>query len=110
MPILRKFMSVVAGIFAGGLVVAAVEAAEVALVNTTEQLESLRQAGVVDAGGAGLVIVLQSLRRVVESGGGPVRPLTEPPAWLTEEAAVLTTDCGDDDEDGVAPVAKEPAP
>ena len=80
------------------VVVAAVEAAEVALVNTTEQLESLRQAGVVDAGGAGLVIVLQSLRRVVESGGGPVRPLTEPPAWLTKEAAVLTTDCGDDDE------------
>lgn len=85
------------------VVVAAVEAAEVALVNTTEQLESLRQAGVVDAGGAGLVIVLQSLRRVVESGGEPVRPLTEPPAWLTKEAAVLTTDCGDDDEDGDGP-------
>ena len=33
MPILRKFMSVVAGIFAGGLVVAAVEAAGHAVLN-----------------------------------------------------------------------------
>lgn len=79
------------------VVVAAVEAAEVALLNTTEQLESLRSAGVVDAGGAGLVLVLQSLRRVVDSDGGPVRPLAETPSWLLAEAPALSADCEQDE-------------
>lgn len=83
------------------VVVSAVEAAEVSLINTTNQLESLREAGVVDAGGAGLLVVLQSLRRVVESGSGPVRPLGDAPEWLAAGVAALNTDC-DDDLDGPA--------
>lgn len=44
---------------------AAVEAAEAALARTPEQLPTLKRAGVVDAGGAGLVVVLSALHEVV---------------------------------------------
>ena len=44
---------------------AAVAAAEEALARTPEQLEVLARAGVVDAGGAGCVVLLESLHRVV---------------------------------------------
>ena len=40
---------------------AALEGARVALANTPNQLETLRQAGVVDSGGQGVVVVLQGL-------------------------------------------------
>ena len=40
---------------------AATEAARVALANTPSQLEVLREAGVVDAGGTGLVVLLEAL-------------------------------------------------
>ncbi|MGO4598029.1 DAK2 domain-containing protein [Terrabacter sp. 2RAF25] len=43
---------------------AAVEAAREALEHTPEQLEVLARAGVVDAGGAGLVVLLECLERV----------------------------------------------
>lgn len=43
---------------------AAVEAAREALERTPEQLEVLARAGVVDAGGAGLVVLLECLERV----------------------------------------------
>lgn len=43
---------------------AAVEAAREALARTPEQLEVLARAGVVDAGGAGLVVLLECLERV----------------------------------------------
>jgi len=49
---------------------AAVAAARVALTRTTEQLEQLRRAGVVDAGGAGLVVILASMESVL-FGRGP---------------------------------------
>ncbi|MCK7637817.1 DAK2 domain-containing protein [Corynebacterium pygosceleis] len=45
---------------------AAVEAARTALMKTPSQLEVLRSAGVVDAGGAGLVVLLQSLLDEIE--------------------------------------------
>ena len=57
-----------------GVVGAAREAAERALVRTTEQLPALRRAGVVDAGGRGWVVLLQALERVVTSGGAPADP------------------------------------
>ncbi|MCX7493087.1 DAK2 domain-containing protein [Corynebacterium sp. P6129] len=53
----------------GGLretAVAAVDAARTALMKTPSQLEVLRSAGVVDAGGAGLVVLLQSLLDEIE--------------------------------------------
>ena len=43
---------------------AALESARVALEHTPEQLEVLARAGVVDAGGAGLVVLLECLERV----------------------------------------------
>lgn len=53
---------------------AAADAARVALAHTPSQLEALREAGVVDAGGTGLVVLLESLVGVLSggvlSGGG----------------------------------------
>lgn len=49
---------------------AAVAAARAALTKTTEQLEPLRRAGVVDAGGAGLVVILGAMESVL-SGRAP---------------------------------------
>lgn len=59
----------------GGLVeaiVAADDAAAVALEKTPEQLEVLGDAGVVDAGGRGLLVLLDALRSII-SGPAPVR-------------------------------------
>ncbi|MFC0628448.1 DAK2 domain-containing protein [Kribbella deserti] len=57
---------------------AAVKAAREALAETTGQLEALRRAGVVDAGGAGLVVILGAMEMVV-TGRAP-RPGTGVPA------------------------------
>ncbi len=54
---------------------AARDAAAAALAGTTKQLPALRAAGVVDAGGAGLLLLLDSFLQVVD--GRPVEP---PPA------------------------------
>ena len=56
---------------------AAVVGAQEALSRTTEQLESLRRAGVVDSGGAGLVVVLRALDEAVSG----VRRQTRTP-WM----------------------------
>jgi uncharacterized protein len=56
---------------------AARDAAAAALAGTTQQLPALRAAGVVDAGGAGLLLLLDSFLHVVEG-----RPLEAPPAPL----------------------------
>jgi uncharacterized protein len=53
---------------------AAKDAAEAALANTPEQLPVLKQAGVVDAGGAGFVLLIDAFLHVVAG-----RPLVEPP-------------------------------
>ena len=63
------------------VVTAALEAARQALRRTPEQLPSLARAGVVDAGGAGYVLLLEALERVVTgdvtgvqlSGDDPLR-------------------------------------
>jgi DAK2 domain fusion protein YloV len=51
---------------------AAFEGARVALANTPNQLETLRQAGVVDSGGQGVVVVLQGL--LASAQGSSVEP------------------------------------
>lgn len=58
---------------------AAHAAAETALARTPEQLPELRAAGVVDAGGAGLVLVIEALQAVLR-GRAPVAD-TELPDW-----------------------------
>jgi DAK2 domain fusion protein YloV len=52
---------------------AAVAGAQEALAHTTDQLESLRRAGVVDSGGAGLVVVLRALDETVSGVRRPAR-------------------------------------
>lgn len=49
----------------------AVWAARTALARTPSQLEVLREAGVVDAGGQGLVILLESLQQQITGAPGP---------------------------------------
>lgn len=64
------------------VVQAAVAGARTALAATTEQLTTLRDAGVVDAGGCGIVVLLEALAAVV-TGRDPVGlsgDLTRPPA------------------------------
>ena len=58
---------------------AAVEAATEALARTPEQLPALARAGVVDAGGAGCVLLLEALHRVVTG------------AWTAADDGLLTT-------------------
>ena len=52
---------------------AAADGAQAALERTPEQLEALRRAGVVDAGGRGAVVLLDALVQVV-TGAAPGRP------------------------------------
>ncbi|QLL10120.1 DAK2 domain-containing protein [Mycobacterium vicinigordonae] len=61
----------------GRAVVAAGDAAVVALEKTPEQLEVLADAGVVDAGGRGLLVMLDSLRATI-TGKVPARSVYEP--------------------------------
>ena len=56
----------------GGVVTAAADAAVIALDKTTEQLDVLTDAGVVDAGGRGLLVLLDALSKTV-SGRAPTR-------------------------------------
>jgi DAK2 domain fusion protein YloV len=67
---------------ASAVISAASDAARDALERTPELLESLRQAGVVGAGGRGLVVVLDALTEVVTGvrrpGPGPHVPLPRP--------------------------------
>lgn len=51
----------------------ATEAARKALANTPSQLPALREAGVVDAGGTGLVILLEALVEELRGGEAPAR-------------------------------------
>jgi DAK2 domain fusion protein YloV len=60
-----------------GAVIAAGDAAVVALEKTPEQLEVLGDAGVVDAGGRGLLVLLDALRSTI-TGQAPNRALYEP--------------------------------
>lgn len=63
-----------------------------ALAHTPEQLPELRHAGVVDAGGAGLVLVIEALEAVLEDR--PHRGVTELPSWWTVGAREQPTPHG----------------
>ena len=65
----------------GAVVQAAADAAAAALARTPEQLPVLAAAGVVDAGGRGLVVLLDALVEVV-AGTLPERPPAPPPQTL----------------------------
>lgn len=64
--------AVAAGTDLGAAVSAATDAAAVALDKTTEQLDVLAEAGVVDAGGRGLLVLLDALSKTV-TGHAPAR-------------------------------------
>ncbi len=90
----------------GGVVAASSDAAVIALDKTTEQLDVLTDAGVVDAGGRGLLVLLDALSKTV-SGRAPARReyLPAPPRSETVIAApgprfevmYLLSDCEPDD-------------
>jgi hypothetical protein len=65
---------------------AAARGATEALARTPEQLPVLARAGVVDAGGRGLVVLLDALVEVVTGRA----PSTEPPVRVIRDAATLT--------------------
>jgi uncharacterized protein len=69
---------------------AAVAAAD-ALERTTEQLPALARAGVVDAGGRGLVLILDSLARIVSGKpGGPAELRPTPESAATDAMGPAT--------------------
>jgi DAK2 domain fusion protein YloV len=80
--------AVAGGADLGGVATAASDAAVIALEMTTEQLDVLTQAGVVDAGGRGLLVLLDALSKIV-AGGVPVRKVyvPAPPAIETSLTA-----------------------
>jgi uncharacterized protein len=77
----RAATEAAAGGDVGATIHAATQAAREALARTPEQLETLRAAGVVDAGGRGLVVVLEA----AESTLTGQRPVTPPPAMGTHQ-------------------------
>jgi len=71
---------------------AAIDAAAQALLATREQLDVLREAGVVDAGGAGYLLVIEALQRVVH--GGPLTAGEAEPEWLRTSRRGRSSDSG----------------
>lgn len=76
---------------------AAVEGARTALASTPEQLPTLKRAGVVDAGGAGLLVVLTALHDVVTRGrtGDDLPPGLGAAPPVTAGAAAATAESPD---------------
>lgn len=66
----------------GELLVELVRHGEEAVARTPEQLEVLREAGVVDAGGAGLVELLRGLAGAVTGEALPAAPAAEAPSGI----------------------------
>ncbi|WP_256838632.1 DAK2 domain-containing protein [Ornithinimicrobium faecis] len=75
---------------------AALGAARAALEHTPTQLQALARAGVVDAGGAGLVIVLEALQRVLSDGQVEAEASDSP--WFRRGAVLPPAECTDDGE------------
>jgi uncharacterized protein len=94
-PAGRQPVSEVPGGDLTAVVRAAAEAAATALAQTPSQLPVLAAAGVVDAGGRGLVVLLDALVGVV-SGTVPERP-TEPPAPPPRPALTGSREAGSPD-------------
>ncbi len=74
---------------------AAVRSARDALARTPDLLPVLKEAGVVDAGGAGFVLFLDALLQVVDG-----RPVPEPPEGEAEPSVQVVTGQGAGDGDG----------
>jgi uncharacterized protein len=72
----------------GRAIAAAGDAAVIALEKTPEQLDVLGEAGVVDAGGRGLLVLLDALRSTI-TGHAPIRTVYKPSPYrpLAESAA-----------------------
>jgi len=71
---------------------AATEAAREALAHTPEQLETLRRAGVVDAGGRGLVVVLEAAETTLTGQ----RPVSSSPVMGTRQIPMPVAEPGED--------------
>jgi uncharacterized protein len=71
----------------GFVIAAAAEAANRALERTTQQLDTLRLAGVVDAGGRGLCVLIDAAEEVL-TGKRPQRPGFPPPRQVQLEPGV----------------------
>ncbi|MQA25761.1 MAG: DAK2 domain-containing protein [Micromonosporaceae bacterium] len=71
---------------------AAADGAAEALARTPEQLPVLAQAGVVDAGGYGLVVFLRALVEVVGAPSGAAIPGTLPLAAMARDPRLLTVE------------------
>ncbi|MDT4913206.1 MAG: fatty acid kinase [Pseudonocardiales bacterium] len=62
----------------GEIIINAVRAADIALQRTPSQLDDLARAGVVDAGGRGLVVLLEALARTITGVVTPIGPVRVP--------------------------------
>lgn len=92
--------ALVGGATLGEVTRAAVEAARAALARTPEQLQVLRDAGVVDAGGAGYLLFVEALDQVVHEQGAPTQyavddftlnpSLERRPDWSSSGAGAVT--------------------
>ena len=78
------------------LAAAALQAARQALARTPEQLPRLAQAGVVDAGGAGFVLVLEALETVLSGRAVEVSRPGQDSRQLVERHHLSTHSVGDD--------------
>ncbi len=88
------------------LVTVAVQTASAALAHTTDQLPVLARAGVVDAGGAGYLLLLEALQRVVHGVAPTIDdPMRRRPGWAQPHPPVQTRPAvdGPDDADGTGP-------
>lgn len=72
-----------------GVATRALSAAEEALAETPNQLAVLAEAGVVDAGGQGLVVILQALVDVLDGAGSTSDALTPDHARTQQEVEVM---------------------
>lgn len=79
----------------GAVVAEARAAAARSLARTPELLPALRNAGVVDAGGRGLCVLLEALERVVTGTAGP-RPVPEPLVPRHRSALQVAREAGSD--------------
>jgi DAK2 domain fusion protein YloV len=79
--------------------VAAADAARAAVQATTGQLPELARAGVVDAGGLGLYLVLDALAGLVTGRGGGELPRTPVAVARGREVLVAERDSGSDEHD-----------
>jgi uncharacterized protein len=79
-----------------GVIAAATAGARAAVLKTPSQLQILREAGVVDAGGFGLQLILEGMLRTVEEGESPLAALgaSRPAAPMASQLAVALPEGG----------------